>query len=115
MQAAPARFLGAVLWPLTIWPSLLRFEEHGADDYVERTFPIVATAIGFWACVGLLISMLVQGGVANVSLGDGGSDIAARYVPRWAGGVSGVLWFFLPALYIIGLWLFAKREDLYQR
>lgn len=114
MHAAPARYLAAALWPLSIWPSLLQFEKHGADDYVERTFPIVATAIGFWVCVGLLMAMLVQGGVANVSLGDGGSDIVARYTPRWADGVSSVLWFFLPALYVIGLWLFAKRQDIYQ-
>ena len=37
MQATPQRYLNAALWPLTVWPSLLRFEDHAADDYVERT------------------------------------------------------------------------------
>jgi hypothetical protein len=32
-------------------------------------------------------------------------------MPRWVADVSGVLWFFLPAIYIIGLWLFVARDD----
>lgn len=114
MQATPMRYLNAALWPLTVWPSLLRFEDHAADDYVERTFPIVATAVAFWVCIGLLVFTLMQGGMLNVSLANE-LGVASRYTPGWVSSVSGVLWFFLPAIYVIGLWLYAARSEHYSR
>jgi hypothetical protein len=110
MQANPMRLLSAAFWPLTIWPSISNFEKHPADNYAERTFPLIATAIGFWICVALLTTTLMQGGLAAFS-GFDGATVSARISPGWADGVSGVLWFFLPALYIIGLWLFVKRDE----
>jgi hypothetical protein len=111
MQATPIRLMSAALWPLTVWPSILNLEKHPADNYAERTFPLIATAIGFWVCAGLLGYAMVQtGSVLNISAGDG-PDISARMMPRWVADVSGVLWFFLPAIYIIGLWLFVARDD----
>jgi len=107
MTAAPLRFLSAAAWPLTIWPSLTRLEDHSADDYVERTSPIVATAIAFWACVGVLLLVAYLGGGVNVF----GEEDSVTVVPRWAGDVSGVFWFFLPVIYAIGLWLFTVREE----
>ena len=55
MAAAPVRFINAAAWPLTIWTSLSHFDDHPADDYVERTSPIVATAVAFWLCFVALI------------------------------------------------------------
>jgi hypothetical protein len=110
MQASPMRLLNIVLWPLTIWPSVFNLEKHPADNYAERTFPLIATAIGFWICVALLMMTLTQGSLAAFT-GDGGDTVSARLSPGWAEDVSVVLWFFLPSLYIIGVWLFAKREE----
>ena len=106
--AAPIRFLSAAVWPLTIWPSLTQLEDHSTDDYVERTSPIVATAVAFWICAVALALVAYVGAGLNV-LGDG-ADIAT-VLPRWAGAASGVLWFFLPMIYIVGLWLFASRDE----
>lgn len=111
MTAAPLRFLTAAAWPLTIWTSLSHFEEHAADDYVERTSPIVATAIAFWACVGALVVVAYFGGSIDVFADDGSVSV----VPRWAGDVSGVLWFFVPVIYIVGLWLYTSREEAFPR
>ncbi|MBX9747029.1 MAG: hypothetical protein K2X34_09015 [Hyphomonadaceae bacterium] len=111
MASSPARLMTTALWPLTVWPSVFDLEKHPADNFAERTFPLIATAIGFWVCVGLLVYVSLQvGPVVSIDTGDGGSS-AARLVPRWIDGVSGVLWFFLPALYVIGLWLFAARDE----
>ena len=112
MKAAPLRFLSAALWPLTIWSSLSHLEEHPADDYVERTSPIVATAIGFWACVGVLVAVLVADGTVFSILDGEGVAQAMRRAPS---NVVGALWIIAPALYLIGFWLFAAREALYQR
>src|SRR5688572_29140424 len=63
MAAAPIRLLGAAAWPLTVWSSLARLEEHPIDDYVERTSPIVASAVAFWLCAALLVfAMSMSGG-----------------------------------------------------
>lgn len=111
MRAAPVRFLNAAAWPLTIWSSLTHFEDHAADDYVERTSPIVATAIAFWVCAAALLAVVLLSGGFNVLADDGVVSLA----PRWAGTISGVLWFFLPALYVVGLWLFTARDEAYPR
>lgn len=115
MQAAPLRLINALFWPLAVWGSLGQFGKHDADDYVERTFPIVATAIAFWVCVALLVFTMVQGGGVVFGDGDGGESMAARLTPGWVDSVSGVLWFFLPALYLIGFWLFTAREERFPR
>jgi hypothetical protein len=108
---SPMRLLNSALWPLTIWPSVFNLEKHPADNYAERTFPLIATALGFWVCVALLAVTLMQGGPAVTFGGDTGEGLVAHISPGWADGVSGVLWFFLPALYVIGLWLFVARDE----
>lgn len=113
MRAAPVRFLNAALWPLSIWTSLTHFGEHPADDYVERTSPIVATALAFWLCVAALVVFAtpsVHTLVANI----GGED-AVAVVRRTPGAVVDVLWFFTPLLYLIGLWLFTARDEAFPR
>lgn len=112
MKAAPVRFLVAAAWPLTIWTSLTHLEEHPADDYVERTSPIVATAIAFWIGVVLLaITLAMQGGGPLVGVG----EEAVRLAPRWTAVASGVLWFFLPLVYAVGFWLFTSRDEAFPR
>ncbi len=110
MAAAPARFLGAVAWPLTIWTSLSHLDEHGADDYVERTTPIVATAVAFWVCA---IALLIFANPIVTSIGGSvdGAEAVVQMVRRVPGSIVGVLWYFVPMLYIIGLWLFSTRQE----
>jgi hypothetical protein len=117
MQAAPLRFLGAVLWPISIWTSLTHLEEHPADDYVERTSPIVASAIAFWLCAALLIITLsMSGGPIITLLGDSGAEEATLQVaPRWTSVATPVLVLFLGAIYVIGWWLYAARDEEFPR
>ncbi|MEZ5996946.1 MAG: hypothetical protein R3C25_14465 [Hyphomonadaceae bacterium] len=114
MAAAPIRFLAAAAWPLTIWTSLTHFEEHPADDYVERTSPIVATAIAFWVC---LIALVVLATPAISSIGGGfeGAEDVITLVRRTPGEIVGVLWWFTPAIYAIGFWLFTARDEAFPR
>lgn len=115
MQAASSRFLRAAFWPLMIWSSLTHLEEHPADDYVERTSPIVATAIAFWLCAcGLAASIWLGLGRVQV-FGDGAETVAARIVPSWTSAASEALWFVTPLLYAIGFWLFASRDEAFPR
>lgn len=112
MAAAPLRFLSAAAWPLTIWSSLTQFGSHPADDYVERTFPIVATAVAFWACVAaLLYFALTSAGGAGIFVAGGDDGETARLVRRGGMQFLDVLWFFTPVLYVIGFWLFTAREE----
>ena len=114
MRAAPLRFLNAAFWPLTIWSSLTHLEEHPADDYVERTSPLVASAIAFWVC---FIALLVLANPAATSIGgvlDDGSQ-AIAVVRRSAGSIVGVLQVFTPVIYAFGLWLFSARDEAYPR
>ena len=108
--AAPLRFLSAALWPISVWPSVAQFNRHDADDYVERTFPIIATAICFWICAAALV---VFGGGASFAVGDGAG--AFETVRRTPPAVVGALWLALPVLYVIGFWLFTAREERYGR
>lgn len=110
MQATPLRLFNAVLWPLTIWTSLTHLNDHPADDYVERTSPIVATAVAFWVAVAAAI--MVQFWSAGVFvLGEDGEMIRrARY-----SDMPGVLWFFLPVIYLVGFWLYTLRDEAYPR
>src|SRR5215469_7216981 len=114
MQAAPVRFVNAAFWPLTIWTSLGHLEEHPADDYVERTSPIVATAIAFWVC---LVALVVFANPAVISVGGGidGEQGVFELVRRTPIVVVDVLWFFTPTLYLIGLWLFTSRDEAFPR
>jgi len=114
MAAAPLRFLNAAAWPLTIWTSLSHLDDHPADDYVERTSPIVATAIAFWLC---FIALLVLANPAVTSIGgsiDGGEGVVT-FIRRTPGAIVDVLWFITPVLYVIGFWLFTKREEAFPR
>lgn len=114
MRAAPLRFLNAALWPLTIWASLTHLEEHPADDYVERTTPIVAAAITFWLCVVALIVLMTP---AATSMGAviGADEFVASYVRRAPEAITNVVVFFAPVLYVIGLWLFSTRDEAFPR
>lgn len=114
MRSAPVRFLTAAAWPLTIWTSLSHFGEHPADDYVERTSPIVATAIAFWIGVAMLA---VLANPAAVAVGGGlvDGDTVVAFVRRTPGVVVDVLWFFVPVIYVAGFWLFTAREEAYPR
>lgn len=114
MRATPVRFLSAAAWPLTIWSSFSHFEDHATDDYVERTSPIVATAVAFWICAAVLAGVVLVSGGFNVIAGDGDGGMAL-VAPRWAGSVAGVLWFFLPVIYAIGFWLYTARDEAFPR
>jgi hypothetical protein len=114
MAFAPPRFLSSAAWPLTIWTSLTHFRDHPADDYVERTFPIVATAIAFWFCL-LLLAYFATSGASGVAIGMEDGEAAVRLSRRGAAVLSSVLWIFLPALYAVGLWLFNAREERFPR
>ena len=114
MAAAPLRFLNAAAWPLTIWTTLSRFEDHSADDYVERTSPIVATAVAFWVC---FVALIVLANPAVTSIGgaiEGGEDVV-MFIRRTPGAIVGVLWFITPVLYAIGFWLHTSREEAFPR
>ncbi len=114
MAAAPVRFINAAAWPLTIWTSLSHLEDHPADDYVERTSPIVATALGFWLCFIALIVLANPTVNAIGLLMDDGEQLVT-FVRRTPGAIVGVLWFITPVLYLIGLWLFASRDEAFPR
>lgn len=114
MRAAPVRFLSAALWPLTIWASLSHFEEHPADDYVERTSPIVATAVAFWVCFVALIFFATPQVLAVSGLFEDGEQVTG-FVRRSPGMIADVLWFFTPVLYVLGLWLYTVREESFPR
>ncbi|MGD9979254.1 MAG: hypothetical protein AB7H66_16355 [Hyphomonadaceae bacterium] len=114
MAAAPLRFLNAAAWPLTIWTSLTHLDDHPADDYVERTSPIVATAIAFWVC---FIALVVLANPAVVSIGgamEGGENVTA-FIRRTPGAIVEVLWFITPVLYVIGFWMFTSRDEAFPR
>lgn len=114
MEAPHGRFAIAVPGPLTIWTSLSQFRDHPADDYIERTFPIVATAIAFWLCVVALI-YLNSSGASGVSVGMEEGEAAVRLSRRGVGVLSSVLALAAPVLYVTGFWLFNAREERYRR
>jgi hypothetical protein len=111
MQATPLRLMNAVFWPLTIWTSLGHFDDHAADDYVERTSPIVATAVALW--IGAILAVAVQLWSAGVIVvGDDGGEIIRRFRNS---DMNGVMLFFLPVIYLIGFWLYSTRDEAYPR
>jgi len=113
MRAAPIRLANALLWPLTIWGSLTHLDEHPTDDYVERTSPIVATAIAFW--VGLAaLAVLANPAVAQIAIMIDGEELISQ-VRRTPGVIVDVLWFFVPTIYLIGFWLFTSRDAAFPR
>lgn len=114
MAAAPVRFINAAAWPLTIWTSLSHLEEHPADDYVERTSPIVATAVAFWLCFVALV-VLANPAVTAISGSFDESGQMIAFVRRTPGAIVGVLWFMTPVLYAIGFWLFTSRDEAFPR
>lgn len=114
MVAAPIRFVSAAAWPLTIWTSLTHFDDHAADDFVERTSPIVATGIAFWVCA-VALSVVATPVITAVGGSIEGGETLMAYVRSVPGPIVGVLWFFTPLLYLIGLWLFAARDEAFPR
>lgn len=82
------------LWPISVWMSIRDFEKHMADDYVEQTSPIIATAVAFWAGVALLaVVWFTNGLLIDFNL----------------------LLFFMPVVYLIGLALYINRERAFER
>lgn len=114
MAAAPVRFINAAAWPLTIWASLSHLEEHPADDYVERTSPIVATAVAFWLCFIALIVLANPAVMAVGGLADDGSELVT-FVRRTPGAIVDVLWIVTPMLYAVGFWMFTSRDEAFPR
>lgn len=114
MRTTSMRFLNAALWPLTIWASLARLEEHSTDDYVERTSPIVATAVAFWVCLAALIVFATPHVMSVGGLFEDGESVTGL-VRRQPGMIVDVLWFFTPVLYIAGLWLHTARDEAFPR
>jgi hypothetical protein len=111
MRDAPKRLMNAVFWPLTIWASLSHLDDHPADDYVERTSPIVATAVAFWVCaIAAVAIQLWTSGV--VIVGDETGELIRR---ARNSDMNGVLWFFLPVIYLVGFWLYTTRDEAYPR
>ncbi len=77
------------LWPISVWMSIRQFEQHPADDYVELSSPILATAIAFWAAVIWIATIWITNGLlADFQL---------------------LLWF-TPFIYVLGLALYINRE-----
>lgn len=113
MTASPLRFLNVAAWPLTVWGSLRRFNDHAADDYVERTFPIVASAVAFWIGA-IALAVVTQPVVTHLVAGIANEEISAvvRHTPS---SIVGVLWLFVPLVYLVGFWLFSSREEAFQR
>ncbi|MBY0563663.1 MAG: hypothetical protein K2P58_05685 [Hyphomonadaceae bacterium] len=114
MRAAPLRFINAALWPLTIWMSLRHLEDHPADDYVERTSPIVATAVAFWIS---LIALIVLATPVVSTIGGGFEDgpLLMEQFRRVPQAIVNALMFFTPVLYIAGFWLFTARDEAFPR
>lgn len=115
MTRTPLRFLNALLWPVAIWGSLTHLEEHPADDYVERTSPIVAVAVGFWIGVAAWIGLQLSRNGRLFSISAGGEDHAMRVTNIGFSSLSDVLLFFLPLVYVIGFWLFTARDERFPR
>ncbi len=113
MPAAPVRFFNAAMWPLSIWTSLTHLDDHPADDYVERTSPIVATAIAFWLCVAALVVFATPSVQMVSGLAEGETVSAA--INRVPSVIGDVLWFFLPAIYVVGFWLYTSRDEAFPR
>lgn len=90
MQGVQSRLINAAMWPVTVWMSFAHFNDHAADDYVERTAPIVAVAIAFWLMTGAALALWLVNGPINV---------------------FSVLLVFLPVIYVIGLAMFSAREE----
>jgi hypothetical protein len=114
MAAAPVRFINAAAWPLTIWTSLSHLDDHPADDYVERTSPIVATAVAFWLCFVALIVLANPAVMAVGGLADDGSELVT-FVRRTPGAIVDVLWIVTPVLYAVGFWMFTSRDEAFPR
>ena len=114
MAAAPLRFINAAAWPLTIWTSLSHLDDHPADDYVERTGPIVATAVAFWLCFVALMVLANPAVFAVGGLAEDGSELVT-FVRRTPGAIVDVLWFITPVLYAVGFWMFTSRDEAFPR
>ena len=114
MAAAPVRFINAAAWPLTIWTTLSHFDDHSADDYVERTSPIVATAVAFWVCFIALIVLANPAVMAVGGFADDGSELVT-FVRRTPSTIVGVLWLVTPLLYAVGFWMFTSRDEAFPR
>jgi hypothetical protein len=112
MQSATFRFLSAAAWPLTVWTSLGRFNDHAADDYVERTFPIVASAVAFWLGA-VALGIFAQPVVTHIITEVAGEEFngVIRHTPS---SIVGVLWLFVPVIYLVGFWLFSSREEAFE-
>ncbi|MBL8551723.1 MAG: hypothetical protein JNJ73_17175 [Hyphomonadaceae bacterium] len=114
MRNAPARFLNAAFWPFTIWASLTHLEEHPADDYVERTSPIVAFALAFWICLGAIAGLWATLR-RSLIVAAGDEESVLRFMNPALMPMLNVLLFFLPAIYAVGFWMFTARDERFPR
>ena len=115
VQTPVPKIIQSIFWPVSVWPSFGHMEAHPADDYVERTTPIMSTAVGFWICAGSVLALWLAsqtGILARIDI-DGVTGSAVRVPTRGVDVALGVLMFFLPLLYIAGFWMFHSREDDY--
>ena len=108
------RLIQSIFWPVSVWPSFSHMEQHAADDYVERTTPILSTALGFWICAGGVFAIWLADQTGILVSGDvGGAHQSGRVFPHGWDTAFGMLSVFLVLLYVIGFWMFASREDDY--
>lgn len=82
-----------LLWPISVWMSVKKFDQHASDDYVELTSPILATAIAFWAAVASIAAIWVLNGLLL--------DFQL------------LLWM-TPLIYAVGLALYVNRERTFE-
>lgn len=114
MRSAPARFLNAALWPFTIWASLTHLEEHPADDYIERTSPIVAFAVAFWISAAAVAGLWFAVRRSFVVASDDFAQALHLMNPGLISAMN-VIMFFLPIIYAIGFWMFTVRAERFPR
>jgi hypothetical protein len=114
MRNAPARFVDAAFWPLTIWMSLKHLDDHPADDYVERTSPIVAFAVAFWIC-GAGLAALWLALQRTMTVGTPDVEHVFHVVNPALQPMFNVLLFFWPLIYAIGFWMFTARDERFPR
>ena len=115
MRSDITSFLNAAFWPITVWPSLARVEEHAADDFAGRSAPIVAFAIAFWACVIGLVVLYLSLQSRMMTVTSEGIDVHLLLSHQGWRTAFGVVLLFTPLIYAIGFWLFTMREVRYPK
>ena len=116
MTRTPIRFLNALFWPVAIWTSLSHLKDHPTDDYVERTSPIAALAIGFWIALAGWIGLRLSSGGGRFFMISAAGDAQTFHVGNTGfDALTDVLMFFVPLIYVAGFWLFTARDERFPR